>query len=310
MSHPTAKKVAPFIVTLTLAACGGGSSDSVTVGASGPTTAISAVNQEAVATEVSSNALQFTGSVLNTVALMSAEATPVETVAGINMQAQIRTIRDYMHQQAQPTVAQAVGAVIESQENCDVSGTVKVSFDDKNGSKDWDVGESGTAVFSNCLFTSDGLTLNGAVQDEYIAQDKTTTTDKFTFSNLKASKDGLSSELGGSMSYSESVNLSGQTVQSTDRFVTQDLTVKVSQNSRSENFTLNEDVSFAASSASPHQQTISGSGVITSNNSNINGSVKFDITTPIIVNNNVQPVTVTAGQMTISGRYASGGTGR
>ncbi|PTQ90626.1 hypothetical protein [Agitococcus lubricus] len=304
-------KYSPLVLALSLAACGGGSDDSNP--SSGTTqnltTAISTANQSMVAAEVTSNALNFSRSTLGDISSATfAVAQDNQGAETLNLRVLLTDIRQIMRDSAQATTPQVLAAAVSLDENCAISGKKNSSYDDKNGNQAWDVTESGTVTFTNCVMQSGGVTLNGAVKDEWLAESLTSTTDKFTFVNLKASLNSVSTELvSGVVSYTETTtgNLQNSTLQSTDRYVTTDLKVKATQNAKTENFTLNEDISLSQSSPNLNLLTITGSGVISSDNQHINGSIKFDITTPIVMDTTANPVTVSAGQMTISG---SGGT--
>ena len=302
-------KTVPFLIAITLAGCGGGSSDNTVVTSNNPTTAISAANQQLVAAEVSSNALHFTGNTLGSIAsaALGVAEQPANKDITPDMRLIVVNLRELMYNKAQPLTPQVVSAEVVNTENCFAGGTLKVSFDDRNSNTDWDVNETGTVVFSNCVMQTNGVALNGSVKDEYLLDNATTTTDRFTFTNLKASLNGIVSELvSGVATYTETITGSFQnsTLQSSDHFVTQALKVKVTQNSVTENFTLDEDLTLSQSLPDLTKETITGSGSISSDNANINGSIKFNITTPIVVNSTT-PVTASSGQMTISG---SGGT--
>lgn len=308
MSH-FSPKILSLATALTFVGCGGGSGDNAFVSSNNPTTVISAANQQLVAAEVSSNALQFTGNTLGSIAsaALGVVVEPTNTEVMPDMRLIVVNLRQLMHNKAQPLAPQVVAAEVVTTENCFAGGTQKVSFEDKNANQDWGVNETGTVIFSNCIMQTGGVALNGSVKDEFLLDNATTTTDRFTFTNLKASLNGVSSELvSGVVTYTETITGSFQnsTLQSSDHYVTQALKVKVTQNSFSENFTLDEDVTLSQSSPDLSKETITGSGSISSDNANINGSIKFNITTPIVVNSTT-PVTTTSGQMTISG---SGGT--
>lgn len=305
-------KVLPILLTVSLVGCGG-SGDNIVVNSNSPTTTITETNQTFVAAEVSNNALQFTDNLLGGVTLTVLafdEQTP-QTIANHNMRLIVADMRQIMRQDAQAVVPQTLadGIVISvtANKSCASGGTKKTVFDDKNGNKQWDVNETGTVTFVNCTLQAGGVTLNGTVIDEFLLDSLSTTTDKFTFANLKASSGGMVSELvSGTVMYSETITGSIQnlSLKSTDQFVTQNLKVKVTQNNKAANFILNEDVSFSQSAPNLNLKAMSGRGVIDSDNINIKGSVKFDITTPIVVSV-TEPVNVSAGQMVITG---SGGT--
>lgn len=310
MSH-FSPKILSLAVAFTFVGCGGGSSDNTVVASNNPTTTISAANQQLVAAEVSANALRFTGNTLGGIAsaALGVAAQPTNTDVAPDMRLIVVNIRELMHNKAQPLTPQVVAADVVNTESCFAGGTIKVSFDDKNANTDWDVNETGTVVFSNCVMQTNGVVLNGSVKDEYLLENVTTTSDRFTFTNLKASYNGLASELvSGVVTYTETTTGSVQnaTLTSSDHFVTQALKVKMSVGggTQSENFTLDEDITLTQSSPNLTQQTITGKGSISSDNTNINGSVKFDITVPIVMTSS-QPITASAGQMTISG---SGGS--
>jgi hypothetical protein len=303
-------KTLPFVVAITIVGCGGGSSDNTVVTSNNPTTAISAANQQLVAAEVSANALKFTGNTLGSIAdaalSVATESANAEVIP--NMRLIVVNLRDLMRNKAQPLTPQVVAVAVEMSENCFAGGTMKTSFDDKNANTEWDVNETGTVSFSNCVM-QDGSVINGSVKDEFLLENPTTTTDRFSFTNFKVSFMSLTSELvSGTATYTKTTTASLQnaTLKSADHFVTQALKVKmmVGSGGQSESFILDEDVTFSQSSPNLTLQTITGTGSINSDNTNINGSVKFDITTPIEVTSS-QPTTANAGQMTISG---SGGT--
>lgn len=297
-------KASSLTCALWLAACGGGSSNS-TVNSNGPTVDISSSNQQAVATEVNSNALQFTGSVLDdTLQSISIDSTAVDHV---NLRKLITTLRQQLHLQAHPVQAQAVASSITVTDNCDFGGTVTQVYNDNNNNNEWDASESGSVTFTNCTISADGVKISGSMQDDYVSQNLATAVDQLTFNNLTVSKGVISTNIAsGSVTSTNTLtgSVMSNSLQSSDNYLTKNLSVTVSQGAKSESFTLNEDLTLTQSSPDISKQTISGHGSIKSNNANINGQVTFDITTPIIVSV-AQPMTVTAGQMTISG---SGGT--
>jgi|GEM_PF-5376340 len=295
------------VLGLSLVGCGGGDSSINST----PTTTITEANQTFIAAEVSTNALQFTGNLLGSVALVAFgtdEKTP-QTLASQNVRLIVSDIPQMIRQNAQAVVPQALsdGIVVSitGNQNCAGGGTKKTIFDDKNGNQQWDVYETGTATFFNCtLQVIGGVTLNGVVNDEFLLDSLTTTTDKLTFKNLKISNSsGAAVELvSGTVVYSETItgNIQNLSLKSTDQFVTQNLTVKVTATNQLASFILNEDVSFSQSAPNLNLKTISGNGVIDSDNINFKGAVKFDITTPIVVSV-TEPVSVSAGQMVITG---------
>ena len=304
-------KVLPILLTVSLVGCGGGDS-SIT---STPTTTITEENQTFVAAEVSTNALQFTGNLLGSVALVAfgADEKAQQTLASQNVSLIVSDMPQIIRQNAQAVVPQALsdGIVVSitGNQNCAGGGTKKTVFDDKNGNQQWDVYETGTATLLNCtLQVIGGVTLNGVVNDEFLLDSLTTTTDKLTFKNLKISNSSAAAVelVSGTVVYSETItgNIQNLSLKSTDQFVTQNLTVKVTSPNQLANFILNEDVSFSQSAPNLNLKAISGSGVIDSDNINFKGAVKFDITTPIVVSV-TEPVSVSAGQMVITG---SGGT--
>lgn len=304
-------KISPLVFALNLVACGGGSSDAVVIASNNPTTAISAANQQLVAAEVSANALKFTGNTLGSIAdaALSVATESANAEAIPNMRLIVVSLRDLMRNKAQPLTPQVVAAEVVTTDSCVAGGTMKTTFDDKNANTEWDVNETGTVSFSNCVMQTDGSVINGSVKDEFLLESPTMTTDRFTFTNFKVSFKSLTSELvSGTATYTKTTtgSLQNATLKSADHFVTQALKVKMTVGSggQSENFTLDEDVTFSQSSPNLTLQTITGTGSINSDNTNINGSVKFDITTPIVVTSSEQ-TTVSSGQMTISG---SGGT--
>ncbi len=302
MSHVWLK-VTPLASTLLLAACGGGSS--TTVSSNGPSIDINSTNQQAVATEVNSNALQFTGSVLNdTLQGISIDSDAADHV---NLRKLITTLRQQLHLRAHPVQAQAVASSVTENDNCDFGGTVTQVYSDNNNNNEWDASESGSVTFTNCIISSDGVKISGSMQDDYLSQNLATAVDQLTFNNLIVSKGAIATNIAlGSVISTNTLtgSVMNNSLQSSDNYLTKNLSVTVSQGAKNESFTLNEDLTFTQSSPDISKQTISGHGSIKSNNANINGQVTFDITTPIVVSV-TQPITVSAGQMTVSG---TGGT--
>ena len=144
-------KVLPILLTVSLVGCGGGDS-SIT---STPTTTITEENQTFVAAEVSTNALQFTGNLLGSVALVAfgADEKAQQTLASQNVSLIVSDMPQIIRQNAQAVVPQALsdGIVVSitGNQNCAGGGTKKTVFDDKNGNQQWDVYETGTATL--CL---------------------------------------------------------------------------------------------------------------------------------------------------------------
>ena len=294
------------VLGLSLVGCGGGDSSINSTS----TTTITEANQTFVAAEVSTNALQFTGNLVSSVALVAFgtdEKTP-QTLASQNVRLVLADMPQVIRQNAQAVVPQALsdGIIVSvtGNQNCAGGGIKKTIFDDKNGNQQWDVYETGTATFFNCTLQVGGVTLNGVIYDEFLLENSTTTTDKLTFKNLKINNtNGTVVELAsGIVVYSETItgNIQNLSLKSTDQFVTQNLTVKVTATNQLASFVLNEDVSFSQSAPNLNLKTISGNGVIDSDNVNFKGAVKFDITTPIVVSV-TEPVSVSAGQMVITG---------
>lgn len=298
-------KVLPVVLAVSLVGCGDSDSN---VSSNTPTITITEANQVLIAAEVGNNALQFSSNLLGSVAFVAfgTNATP-QIISSQSVPVVMADMRHVIRKDAQAVVPQALadGIVIgiNEQNNCAGGGTKKTVFDDKNGNKQWDVYETGTATFITCTLQTGGVTLNGVVNDEFLLDSATTTKDKLTFKNLKINAGSGTVELvSGTTMYTETVTGSIQNVslKSIDQFVSQNLKVKVTLNNQVTSFILNEDVSFAQSAPNFNLKSISGSGVIDSDNNNFKGTVSFDITTPIVVSV-TEPVSVSAGQMVITG---------
>lgn len=298
------------LITLSLAACGSGGGGG---GGSSASYQMTDGSQQPVAVEVNSNVINFTGT-LNDV--NDALATAIEPAASSSESAPSFSLRELigtLHQDwraaAHPMSAQAISVMVSDTSPCPSGGSISSSFDDRNSNGDWDVTEVGTVQFTNCT-TPDGAIVNGKLQDAFNAETATTTTDTLTFTNFKISKGVYSSEVvSGSAVWTstESGFPQNNTAYSSDNYRINNMTVKstapVNNVNVTRQFTLNEDLTLVQQSPDLSKVTITGSGSIVSNNANINGSVTFNITTPII--KSVSQPLAYGGAMTVSG---SGGT--
>lgn len=301
------------LLTLSLAACGGGGSGGSSTGFS-PSYQMQDGSQQPVAVEVNSNVINFTGTLndVNSALATAIEPTdaPSESAPSFSLRELIGKLHQDWRAAAHPMSAQVIGALVSDTSPCPSSGSMASSFDDRNSNGDWDVTEVGSVQFTNCT-TLDGATVNGKIQDAFNAETTTSTTDTLTFTNFKISKGVYSSEVvSGSAVWTstESGFPQNNTAYSSNNYRINDLTVKstapVNNVNVTRQFTLNEDLTLVQQSPDFSKVTITGSGSIVSNNANINGSVAFNITTPII--KSVSQPLAYGGAMTVTG---SGGTG-
>jgi hypothetical protein len=303
-------KTTSLTCAVLLAACGGGSDDNMAVVNTSTQATITADNQQSIAAEVSANALQFSSSALaSTNVAVASQITGSSANATPDIRVLLTTLSAEFAATATPVAPQATAASVSTPLTaCVGGGTATATYEDANNNTQWDNNESGNISFSACVVAS-GFTVNGQMARTYskaIAVGEggnTTQNTKLTFTNLKMSINSISTEL---VSGKVDINSITTITSQTDNYKTTALKVQVKQNAKTANFTLEEEVGFVRSPLNAAMKTVTGTGKITSDNTNINGFIGFAISDfePIVMSS-TEPVTVTSGQMVISG---SGGT--
>lgn len=275
---------------LVLSACGGGSASAPFA----PSVEVTAANQQAVAVEVNSNAVNFTGTlndIVPAVAVVSADAAPPFSLREV--------LRDLTHEamtRATPEPDRPVAVVQSRQGGCPYGGTYAAALADSNGNGHADAGEAVSAQFNACAFTA-GMPVNGGMQAVANAAGDITV----TFNQLQVSESSYTTTVtSGAMTLSEPDP--GITV--TEHFSLSNLAVTVAAQAGTRHFILNEDLTLVVPVAGGSGVTsVSGSGNILSDNANLAGGVSFDIGSPIL--KNTARSSVQGGAMTISGSAAT-----
>lgn len=296
-------KYSPIMFAMCLVACGGGGSDNSNNSSSNNTT-ITVNSQQAVATEVVSNSLLMSGTVLEStnVAVASQSLTQNALNQSLAMRELINGLKIQVEQDAVAVLPQVLAATTASTKSLAVcaTGSADANYTDSNGNGEWDVNESGSVVFTNCVVSS-GFTLNGKFTETYTGGTKKSPTNEtsLVFENLVASKDGFSNNLvSGQALITTTITTSG----TTERYKTTDLKIATTANSKTVTSIVNEDLTIVEAFNSTNE-IITGSGTLNSSSTNIGGTVEFTITKDITLST-VEPISITTGQMTI--KAASG----
>lgn len=299
-------KYSPIVLAICLAACGGGSDDSSNSNATNTTPTISLETQQAIASEVVSNALLMSGTVLeSTNVAVASQITGQQAISqSLAMRDLVSSLKLEVEQQATPSQPQVLAAAIatgtKTLPSCS-SGSADATFTDSNGNGEWDVNESGSVVFTNCVVSS-GFTLNGKFTETYTGGTKKSPTNEtsLVFENLVASKDGFSNKLiSGTARILTTLTKTG----TTENYKTTDLSIETTANSKTVASTLNEDLTIVETLGST-TEVITGYGSLKSSSTNINGTLEFVISKDITLST-VDPISITAGQLTIKATTAA-----
>lgn len=294
-------KYSPIVLAICLAACGGGSDDSSNSNATNTTPTISLETQQAIASEVVSNALLMSGTVLeSTNVAVASQITGQQAISqSLAMRDLVSSLKLEVEQQATPSQPQVLAAAIatgtKTLPSCS-SGSADATFTDSNGNGEWDVNESGSVVFTNCVVSS-GFTLNGKFTETYTGGTKKSPTNEtsLVFENLVASKDGFSNKLiSGTARILTTLTKTG----TTENYKTTDLSIETTANSKTVASTLNEDLTIVETLGST-TEVITGYGSLKSSSTNINGTMDFKITKDIYLST-VEPISISAGQMNLT----------
>jgi len=295
-------KYSPIMLAMCLAACGGGSDDSNNnSGTNNTSSTISVATQQAVATEVISNALLMSGTALEStnVAVASQSVAQNTLNQSLAMRDLIESLKLEVEQQATPIQAQALAVATttgtKTLPSCS-SGTADAVYTDTNGNSEWDVNESGSVNFSNCVVAS-GFTLNGKFIETYTGGTKKSPTNEtlLSFENLIASKDGFSNKLvSGTARILTTLTKTG----TTENYKTTDLSIETTANSKTVASIVNEDLTIVETLGST-TEVITGYGSLKSSSTTINGTMDFKITKDIYLST-VEPISISAGQMTLT----------
>ena len=299
-------KYSPIVLAICLAACGGGSDDSSNSNATNTTPTISLETQQAIASEVVSNALLMSGTVLeSTNVAVASQITGQQAISqSLAMRDLVSSLKLEVEQQATPSQPQVLAAAIatgtKTLPSCS-SGSADATFTDSNGNGEWDINESGSVVFTNCVVSS-GFTLNGKFSETYTGGTKKSPTNetKLVFENLVAAKDGFSNKLvSGQALITTTLTSSG----TTEKYKTTDLNIETTANNKTVTSILNEDLTIVEAFNSTNE-VITGSGSLKSSSTNINGTLEFVISKDITLST-VDPISITAGQLTIKATTAA-----
>lgn len=299
-------KYSPIVLAICLAACGGGSDDSSNSNATNTTPTISLETQQAIASEVVSNALLMSGTVLeSTNVAVASQITGQQTISqSLAMRDLVSSLKLEVEQQATPSQPQVLAVAIatgtKTLPSCS-SGSADATFTDSNGNGEWDINESGSVVFTNCVVSS-GFTLNGKFSETYTGGTKKSPTNetKLVFENLVAAKDGFSNKLvSGQALITTTLTSSG----TTEKYKTTDLKIETTANNKTVTSILNEDLTIVEAFNSTNE-VITGSGSLKSSSTNINGTLEFVISKDITLST-VDPISITAGQLTIKATTAA-----
>lgn len=299
-------KYSPIVLAICLVACGGGSDDSSNSNATNTTPTISLETQQAIASEVVSNALLMSGTVLeSTNVAVASQITGQQAISqSLAMRDLVSSLKLEVEQQATPSQPQVLAAAIatgtKTLPSCS-SGSADATFTDSNGNGEWDINESGSVVFTNCVVSS-GFTLNGKFSETYTGGTKKSPTNetKLVFENLVAAKDGFSNKLvSGQALITTTLTSSG----TTEKYKTTDLNIETTANNKTVTSILNEDLTIVEAFNSTNE-VITGSGSLKSSSTNINGTLEFVISKDITLST-VDPISITAGQLTIKATTAA-----
>lgn len=290
-------KMSPLVAALALAACGGGEDNANSTNVTTSTNiTISTDNQQAVATEVASNAIQFANSTL--------ASANVSVVSAASLSKRAASVALMAQATETATTRDGISIGVGAPQNCVGGGTATANYGDTNSNNEWDNNESGTLVFTNCVIEA-GVVFNGSMARTYSktvilgSGGSTTQTTKLTPTSLKISVNGVATEL---VSGQINVVTTTTSTSQSDNYKTTALKVKVTQNSKVANFTVEEDVNVIRSPLTAATKTVTGSGKITADNAKINGYVSFTISEsePMVIST-TEPISVTSGQLVITG---------